>query len=129
MNKNTNNNDDRVMKEHEEQVFDVWRKAPNYLPHYQMPTVYNHSTKWAGTSTGWGGGTRLVKGVYKCFADYLFVILKLKIASCGPDDDSVFIPTVEVLFYSSFCFLFFVLFVFFLFLCLFAVYVELLFDV
>lgn len=37
-----------------------------------------------------------MKGVFKCFADYLFLIMKEKISACGPEDDSIFVPTVEV---------------------------------
>jgi hypothetical protein len=95
--------DNRFLKDGEEQAFDVWRKPLTYHSYHQPsvyhmtgtgPIVYNHTAKWAGT--GWGSGTRLVKGVFKCFADYLFLIMKEKIAACGPEDDAVFIPTVEV---------------------------------
>lgn len=79
--------DNRFIKEHEEQVFDVWRGKPTYQQ------SWNPATKTWGT---WAG-PRMVKGVFKWFADYLFLIMKEKINATGKDEDSVFIPTVEVL--------------------------------
>jgi hypothetical protein len=90
--------DNRPIKDSEEQVFDVWRKPSYYPPtvyHMNTTAAFNHASKWGGSP--WStGGTKIVKGVYKCFADYLFLIMKEKIATCGPEDDAVFTPTVEV---------------------------------
>ena len=103
--------DNRPLKDQEEQAFDVWRKPPytHYPPavyHTNTTSSFNNASKWAGSS--WGSSTtKIVKGVYKCFADYLFLIMKEKIATCGPEDDAVFSPTVEV------CFVFFPSFYFY----------------
>ncbi len=86
---NWEHGENRSLKEQDEQVYDVWRRPP--LHTYNTPHVYNVSNKsW----NNWN--TRLVKGVYKCFADYLFLILGEKITAKGEGVDTVFEPAVEV---------------------------------